>query len=470
MAESSAPPALDGVTVARDVGSAGPSSSESDQLLQERLLIFVRLMFAIATWLYLVGLVMAEIFIPKLFVATLLHPARLVNAAAALGCGLLWLALRRRSLSLPVLRALDAAFALALVLTAHVAVVTVPLGYIGPLMAITVTLLALGLRAALVPSPPRRTALIALFSAVSLGLTTSYVASHGEALPYPLTPLAASVAATIWGLVITGATTATSRVVYGLQRQVQNALRLGQYTLTEKVGEGGMGAVYLARHAMLRRPTAIKLLPPDRAGAASLARFEREVQLTSQLTHPNTIAVYDYGRTTNGVFYYAMEYVDGVSLEELVRADGPLPPERVIHVLRQVAGALDEAHRVGLIHRDVKPANILLCERGGSFDVVKVVDFGLVKQLRGRRGRHGHPSGHRHRHAGLSGAGDDHEPGGDRRPRRSVRPWRRRLLPAGRRAGLRRRLGDGGLRAPPAHASGSALAPPRRRCRRSSSN
>src|SRR5262249_50068255 len=152
--------------------------------------------------------------------------------------------------------------------------------------------------------------------------------------------------------------------------------QLGQYTLEEKIGAGGMGSVYRAKHAFLRRPTAVKLLDTANVNDDSLPRFEREVQLTSSLSHPNTIAVFDYGKTPDGTFYYAMEYLEGINLEDLVKQYGALPEARIVPILRQICGSLAEAHAIGLIHRDIKPANILLTARAGLTDFVKVLDFG----------------------------------------------------------------------------------------------
>jgi serine/threonine-protein kinase len=165
-----------------------------------------------------------------------------------------------------------------------------------------------------------------------------------------------------------------------LQRQYGRLQRLGAYTLERQLSEGGMATIYLARHALLKRPTAIKVLKKHVATDEFIHRFEREVQLASQLLHPNTVEIYDFGRTREGQPYYVMEYLDGVTLAELVAHSGPVPPGRAIHILRQVAAALREAHLHGLVHRDVKPDNVMLCRRGED-DVVKLLDFGLVKNL-----------------------------------------------------------------------------------------
>ncbi|HTU17395.1 MAG TPA: serine/threonine-protein kinase [Gemmataceae bacterium] len=180
--------------------------------------------------------------------------------------------------------------------------------------------------------------------------------------------------------------TAAAIAVFGsyrirqLQEKAHEAQRIGQYRLKQILGFGGMGAVYLAEHVLLRRPCAIKVIRPDQAGdPRTLLRFEREVRATATLTHWNTIEIFDYGHAEDGTFYYVMEYLRGRNLEELVEQHGPLPPERAIHLLRQVCQALREAHGIGLIHRDIKPSNIFACQRGGIYDVAKLLDFGLVK-------------------------------------------------------------------------------------------
>ena len=172
-----------------------------------------------------------------------------------------------------------------------------------------------------------------------------------------------------------------SVIVRRLGRRIETMQQLGQYTLEEKIGEGGMGKVYLARHALLRRPTAVKLISAANVDQETLTRFEHEVQLTSQLTHPNTIEVYDYGHTREGIFYYVMEYLPGIDLARLIELEGAIPANRVAHILCQVCGSLAEAHARGLIHRDIKPMNIILTERGDQLDFAKLLDFGLVKDV-----------------------------------------------------------------------------------------
>lgn len=183
------------------------------------------------------------------------------------------------------------------------------------------------------------------------------------------------------GIAVFGLVVALLRI-RRMQIETQQAKRVGNYELLEEVGRGGMARVYRARHRLLKRPTAVKIIELAAADDEALARFDREVRLASQLMHPNTIEIYDYGRTPEGQPFYAMEFLDGLTLQQIVQTHGPMHAARAAHVLRGIAGSLSEAHERGLVHRDIKPANVMLCRRGGEHDVVKVLDFGLVKDTR----------------------------------------------------------------------------------------
>ena len=188
----------------------------------------------------------------------------------------------------------------------------------------------------------------------------------------------------VWILVSAGAALYGAAKLSSLRKAARDAREVGSYRLVERIGSGGMGEVYLAEHRLLRRPCAVKLIRPQLADDdRALARFDTEVRAAARLTHPNTIEVYDFGVSEDGLFYCVMEYLPGLTLHQLVQRAGPLPPGRAVHLLAPVCGALAEAHQVGLIHRDVKPANIIAADRGGVRDVPKLLDFGLVKRIRG---------------------------------------------------------------------------------------
>lgn len=176
-----------------------------------------------------------------------------------------------------------------------------------------------------------------------------------------------------------------TRTIATLRHEARLAKKLGQYRLKRELGRGGMGQVFLGEHQLLKRPCAIKVIHPQHViDPLALARFEQEVRSTARLSHWHTVEVYDYGHTDDGTFYYVMEYLPGMNLSELVHQFGPLPIARAIHFLRQTCAALKEAHREGMIHRDLKPANIYAAERGGVYDVTKLLDFGLVADPRDR--------------------------------------------------------------------------------------
>ena len=185
-------------------------------------------------------------------------------------------------------------------------------------------------------------------------------------------------------LLIVGASVVTARVLTSLGQQVAKARELGSYQLGDLIGRGGMGEVYRARHRMLARSAAIKLIRPEATGHDGSnrdqlsARFRREAEAAANLRSPHTVELYDFGQTEDGTLYYAMELLDGLDLESIVRETGPLPAARVVHILRQVCESLEEAHAQGLVHRDIKPANIHLGRLGLLQDFAKVLDFGLV--------------------------------------------------------------------------------------------
>jgi eukaryotic-like serine/threonine-protein kinase len=196
-----------------------------------------------------------------------------------------------------------------------------------------------------------------------------------------LLAVALTILPTAAGLGVFG-TAKTAALREEVQVAKQAVRELGQYRLRRKLGQGGMGEVYLAEHALLKRPCAVKRIHPKFLHSVEqVKRFEREVQTTARLRHPNTVEIFDYGRAEDGTFYYVMEYLPGLSLEEIVNRNGPMPPERAVHLIRQVCGALREAHRMGLIHRDIKPSNVVVLPDGSPHDQVKLVDFGLVQTL-----------------------------------------------------------------------------------------
>lgn len=315
----------------------------------------------------------------------LVHPATFMHLAASCVFWLLWLLCRSGERSAAQLNVLDVGSLLAAsVLYALMIGLAPGRGFPQALILTLILVTTLSTHAIIVPATARRTAWVSALAAAPVPFTTYVVTLEqppSELVLRTWGPLASAAFVGAWCLLGVATCSLASRIIYGLQEQVRAATELGQYTLEEKIGEGGMGVVYRARHALLRRPTAIKLLSPERADARQIRRFEREVQLTSLLTHPNTIAIYDFGRTPDGVFYYAMEHLDGITLEDLVNHDGPQPAGRVRDILFQACSALVEAHQLGLVHRDIKPANIMLSRRGGVPDHVKVLDFGLVKEL-----------------------------------------------------------------------------------------
>jgi eukaryotic-like serine/threonine-protein kinase len=350
-----------------------PSGVSGHTLLQRRLSLYGK---ALVVQSILYWLIYALIWGPTVgFTRSLGHIASWDVVLLTAIYSLFWIVARGKPRSTPVLLVTDVVGSLAI----GIDNVFLMLGDLGTISGVFENLIGficiLLLRSLIVPSTVKRTLLCGLLMCVPTILGVAF-GSHrfdDQSLSW-ITMMGFSINWSVIALIFSGVASAT---LYGLRREVRDARRLGQYTLGEKLGEGGMGVVYRASHAMLRRPTAIKLVADG--GDTSLARFEQEVHLLAGLSHPNIVTVHDYGRTADGSFYCAMELLDGMDLEKLVAADGPQPPERVIHIVRQVARGLHEAHDVGLVHRDIKPANVFLCRHWGEPDAVKVLDFGLAK-------------------------------------------------------------------------------------------
>lgn len=247
------------------------------------------------------------------------------------------------------------------------------------ILRLTVLVLLYGV---LIPNRPAVTARVVMTIATGPILVLAAMVTNFSQSPlmqnYPSVELATS--NSIFVLLAAGIAIVASSILNNLQSELRDARRLGQYQLGEKLGEGGMGEVYLAEHQLLKRPCALKLIKSGvETSPEILARFEREVQSAAVLTHPNTIQIYDYGHAEDGTFYYVMEYLEGLSLSDLIHQFGPLPPGRAVYLMIQVCNSLQEAHHLGMVHRDLKPANIFVAILGGKCDVAKVLDFGLVK-------------------------------------------------------------------------------------------
>jgi serine/threonine-protein kinase len=240
----------------------------------------------------------------------------------------------------------------------------------------------------LVPTTPGKAVFAALTSASIRPLMLLILAAQGAPFAAAGVDAAVFVDLILPNYICVGLAIVGARVVWGYSCHISTARRLGSYQLVEKLGEGGMGEVWKAEHRMLARPAAIKLIKSDPGSRASgdtpeqaIHRFEREVQATAELRSPHTVVVYDYGFTDDRTFYYVMELLDGISLQDAVEKYGPMPAERTVHILRQACRSLAEAHKRGIVHRDIKPGNIFICRYGLEHDFVKVLDFGLVKHI-----------------------------------------------------------------------------------------
>jgi eukaryotic-like serine/threonine-protein kinase len=307
---------------------------------------------------------------------------RLLDLAAVAASAALWWVARSRAVSADRLHTLGLLYQIAISFT--LALTTFWQSYLqkGIIPSLTWVPFVVILFPLILPGPPRRM----LLSAVAAGMMAPLALLALELTGKVPVDTGAYFDAAFSSLLAVGFAYMGARVVYRLGREVAAARELGSYRLEEKLGEGGMGEVWRARHRMLARPAAIKLIRPGPAqngrvliSEDALRRFEREAQVIARLRSPHTVDLFDFGVAENGTFYYVMELLDGLDADRLIRRFGPLPADRAIFVLRQICHSLSEAESCGLVHRDIKPANVFLCRYGEDHDFVKVLDFGLVK-------------------------------------------------------------------------------------------
>jgi hypothetical protein len=359
----------------------GLDTSHGLDFVRERLALVGKTLFLVSFGFYLFLLASMVLVGGAPFVAVVKGPVALGHLAASWTMGLLWLLARRGRLSVRSLGTLDAVSIVVACGFLSIMTMNDEGQILQVLLALTVTVM---IRAILVPSRPRRTMMLSALA--FLPTVVVCIARHDPTALLPgFSPgyqkQYMTLNTVLWSILGTTLATIISRVTYGLRQQVAEANELGQYVLEERIGRGGMGEVWRARHRLLIRPAAIKLIRPQMSGDPELLlrRFEREARATAALKSPHTVQLYDFGATEDGRLYYVMELLDGLDLETLVRQYGPLPAERVVHILRQVCSSLQDAHVNGLVHRDIKPANVVVSRAGTTFDFAKVLDFGLVK-------------------------------------------------------------------------------------------
>jgi hypothetical protein len=359
----------------------GLDTSNGLDFVRERLALVGKTLFLVSFGFYLFLLASMVLVGGAPFVAVVKGLVAFGHLAASWTMGLLWLLARRARLSVRSLGTLDAVSIVVACGFLSIMTMNDEGQILQVLLALTVTVM---IRAILVPSRPRRT--MVLSALAFLPTVVVCIARHNPTALLPgftagYQKQYMTLNTVLWSILGTTLATIISRVTYGLRQQVAEANELGQYVLEEKIGGGGMGEVWRARHRLLIRPAAIKLIRPQMSGDPELLlrRFEREARATAALKSPHTVQLYDFGATEDGRLYYVMELLDGLDLDTLVRQYGPLPAERVVHILRQVCSSLQDAHVNGLVHRDIKPANVVVSRAGTTFDFAKVLDFGLVK-------------------------------------------------------------------------------------------